>query len=127
MQRRFRETESPAVREEMTKYFTDQPCPSCHGTRLGTSARHVFIADRNLPEITGLSIIDCLEFFQQLNLQGHKGEIADKIVKEISSRLQFLVNVGLNYLSLDRSSDTLSGGEASASAWPARSVPGWWG
>lgn len=112
MQRRFRETESPAVREEMTKYFTDQPCPSCHGTRLGTSARHVFIADRNLPEITGLSIIDCLEFFQQLNLQGHKGEIADKIVKEISSRLQFLVNVGLNYLSLDRSSDTLSGGEA---------------
>ena len=112
MQRRFRETESPAVREEMTKYFTDQPCPSCHGTRLGTSARHVFIAERSLPEITNLSIIDCLEFFQQLNLQGHKGEIADKIVKEISSRLQFLVNVGLNYLSLDRSSDTLSGGEA---------------
>ena len=112
MQRRFRETESPAVREEMTKYFTDQPCPACHGTRLGASARHVFIADRSLPEITSLSIIDCLAFFEQLSLQGHKGEIADKIVKEISSRLQFLVNVGLNYLSLDRSSDTLSGGEA---------------
>jgi len=112
MQRRFRETESPAVREEMTKYFTDQACPSCHGTRLGLGARSVFIADRSLPEITHLSIFDCLDFFNTIELEGYKGEIAEKIVKEISSRLQFLVNVGLNYLSLDRSSDTLSGGEA---------------
>jgi len=112
MQRRFRETESAAVRDEMIKYFTDQACPSCNGQRLNKGARHVFISDRSLPSITHLSIYDCLEFFQSLNLEGNKGEIADKIVKEISSRLQFLVNVGLNYLSLDRSSDTLSGGEA---------------
>ncbi len=112
MQRRFRETESSAVRDEMIKYFTDQTCPSCNGQRLNKGARHVFISEQSLPTITHLSIYDCLAFFQSLNLQGNKGEIADKIVKEISSRLQFLVNVGLNYLSLDRSSDTLSGGEA---------------
>lgn len=112
MQRRFRETESSAVREEMAKYFTDQPCPSCKGTRLNEGARNVFIADRPLPQITQLSIFDCLGFFQSLKLEGNKGEIAEKIVKEISSRLQFLVNVGLNYLSLNRTSDTLSGGEA---------------
>jgi len=112
MQRRFRETESPAVREEMTKYFTDQVCPDCKGTRLNEGSRHVFVAEQTLPKITNLSIYDCLEFFKTLELEGHKGEIAEKIVKEISSRLQFLVNVGLNYLSLDRGSDTLSGGEA---------------
>jgi len=112
MQRRFRDTESSAVRDEMVKYFTDQACPSCNGQRLNKGARHVFISDQSLPNITHLSIFDCLHFFQSLKLQGNKGEIADKIIKEISSRLQFLVNVGLNYLSLDRGSDTLSGGEA---------------
>lgn len=112
MQRRFRETESSAVRDEMVKYFTDQACPDCQGQRLNTGARHVFVSNRSLPQITHLSIYDCLSFFKELKLEGNKGEIAEKIVKEISSRLQFLVNVGLNYLSLDRSSDTLSGGEA---------------
>ncbi len=112
MQRRFRETESSAVREEMTKYFTDQPCPSCSGTRLNQGARHVYVGERTLPSITSLSIYECHAFFESLELEGHKGEIAEKIIKEISARLQFLVNVGLNYLSLDRSSDTLSGGEA---------------
>lgn len=112
MQRRFRETESSAVRDEMIKYFTDQACPACNGARLNEGARHVFIAEQTLPEITRLSIFDCLSFFNQLQLEGNKGEIAEKIVKEISARLQFLVNVGLNYLSLNRSSDTLSGGEA---------------
>ncbi len=112
MQRRFRETESSAVRDEMVKYFTDQTCPSCDGQRLNEGARHVFVSDQSLPTITHLSIVDCLTFFQSLQLQGNKAEIAEKIVKEICSRLQFLVNVGLNYLSLDRSSDTLSGGEA---------------
>lgn len=112
MQRRFKETESSAVRDEMTKYFTDRACPSCDGRRLNKGARNVFISNQTLPEITHLSILNCLNFFQSLELEGNKGEIAEKIVKEISSRLQFLVNVGLNYLSLDRSSDSLSGGEA---------------
>jgi excinuclease ABC subunit A len=112
MQRRYRETESTAVREEMSKYFAKQVCPGCSGTRLNKSARHVFIADRTLPEITAMSIAQCHNFFTQLNLPGNKGEIADKVVKEIASRLKFLVNVGLNYLSLNRSSDSLSGGEA---------------
>ncbi len=112
MQRRFRETESSAVRDEMVKYFTDQACPGCNGERLNKGARHVFIKQQTLPQVTHLSIYDCLDFFKSLKLAGNKGEIAEKIVKEISARLQFLVNVGLNYLSLDRSSDTLSGGEA---------------
>ena len=112
MQRRFRETDSSAVRDEMLKYFTDQTCPSCSGQRLNKGARHVFIGSHSLPQITHLSIFDCLAYFQSLELEGNKGEIAEKIVKEIATRLQFLVNVGLNYLSLDRSSDTLSGGEA---------------
>ncbi|VAW62229.1 Excinuclease ABC subunit A [hydrothermal vent metagenome] len=112
MQRRFCETESSAVRDEMSKFFTDQTCPDCNGSRLNAAARHVFVNRHSLPEITHLSIFDCLAFFKSLQLEGNKGEIAEKIVKEIASRLQFLVNVGLNYLSLDRSSDTLSGGEA---------------
>ncbi|MCW9013094.1 MAG: excinuclease ABC subunit UvrA [Gammaproteobacteria bacterium] len=112
MQRRYRETESSAVREEMAKYFADQHCPSCEGARLNKSARHVFVADKTLPLITDLPISECHAFFERLSLPGNKGEIAEKIVKEISSRLRFLVNVGLNYLSLNRSSDTLSGGEA---------------
>ncbi len=112
MQRRFRETESNAVRDEMLKYFTDRACPSCQGTRLNQGARHVFVDNCTLPEVTRMSIADCLTFFNSLKLEGHKGEIAEKIIKEIGARLQFLVNVGLNYLSLERSSDTLSGGEA---------------
>jgi len=112
MRRRFRETESSAVRDEMAKFFTDQTCPDCGGSRLNVGASHVFISDHSLPKVTHLSIFDCLSFFKELQLEGNKGEIAEKIVKEIASRLQFLVNVGLNYLSLDRSSDTLSGGEA---------------
>lgn len=112
MQRRFHETDSTAVRDEMVKYFTDQACPACNGERLNEGARHVFVAEQTLPEITNLSIFDCLDFFKTMQLDGNKGEIAEKIVKEISARLQFLVNVGLNYLSLNRSSDTLSGGEA---------------
>ena len=112
MQRRYRETESSAVREEMSKYFAQQACPHCEGTRLNLSARHVFVSDKALPDIVALPVSSCHEFFEQLRLPGNKGEIAEKIVKEISARLQFLVNVGLNYLSLERSSDTLSGGEA---------------
>ncbi len=112
MQRRYHETESSAVRDEMNKYFVKADCPSCNGARLNTAARHVFIDNKNLPEIVSLPIADGLEFFKQLSLQGNKAEIAEKVVKEISARMQFLVNVGLNYLSLHRSSDTLSGGEA---------------
>ncbi|MCW8956200.1 MAG: excinuclease ABC subunit UvrA, partial [Gammaproteobacteria bacterium] len=112
MQRRYRETESSAVREEMSKFFAQQPCPHCEGTRLNRSARHVFVADKTLPTIVAMPVSSCHEFFQQLSLPGNKGEIAEKIIKEISARLQFLVNVGLNYLSMNRSSDTLSGGEA---------------
>jgi len=112
MQRRYRETESSAVREEMSKYFGKQHCPSCEGTRLNKSSRNVYISDKTLPSITAMSIADCFNFFSQLKLAGNKGEIAEKIVSEISARLNFLINVGLNYLSLNRSSDTLSGGEA---------------
>ena len=112
MERRYRETESSVVRDELAKYMSLQACPSCHGTRLNTAARHVFIADATLPQITALPIQQAYESFQTLDLKGKRGEIADKINKEISARLKFLVNVGLDYLSLDRSSDTLSGGES---------------
>ena len=112
MQRRFHETDSTAVREELLKYFSNKACPSCDGTRLNRGARHVFVANKSLPQITALPIAGCLQFFETLSLPGKRGEIADKIVREISARLRFLVNVGLNYLSLDRSADTLSGGEA---------------
>lgn len=112
MERRYRETESTAVRDELAKYMSLQACPACEGTRLTTAARHVFIADKTLPEITALPILQAYEFFEQLNLKGKRGEIAEKINKEISARLNFLVNVGLDYLTLERSSDTLSGGES---------------
>jgi len=112
MERRYRETESNAVREELSKYLASQPCPSCHGTRLRTEARHVFIGKTNLPQVVELAIGDCLAFFQQLQLTGQKAKIAEKVLKEIQDRLQFLVNVGLNYLNLSRSAETLSGGEA---------------
>ncbi len=112
MVRRYRETESTAVREELTKYLAHQHCPECSGTRLNQAARHVFVDERTLPELTELPIEHAKTFFKQLDLPGRRGEIATKIVKEINDRLSFLVNVGLEYLTLSRSADTLSGGEA---------------
>ncbi|MFO1422155.1 MAG: excinuclease ABC subunit UvrA [Candidatus Competibacteraceae bacterium] len=112
MERRYRETESNLVRDELAKYLSSQPCPSCQGARLTRSARNVFVAGRSVPEIVALPIGAAREFFAQLSLPGRRGEIAVKIVKEIGERLNFLVNVGLDYLSLERSADTLSGGEA---------------
>ncbi len=111
-QRRYRETDSSAMREYLAKYMNRKPCSSCGGSRLQEASRHVYINDVNLPYISSLSIAEALSFFQQLTLQGQKAEIADKILKEILERLGFLVNVGLNYLSLERSAETLSGGEA---------------
>ena len=112
MKRRYRETDSNVVREELSKYLTDSACETCHGHRLNRSARHVFVEDVTLPEIVNQSIGDALAFFNQLDIHGAKGKIADKITKEIRERLSFLVNVGLDYLSLSRSAETLSGGEA---------------
>jgi len=112
MVRRYRETESTAVREELTKYLAHQHCPECSGTRLNQAARHVFVDERTLPELTELPIEHAKTFFEELDLPGRRGEIATKIVKEINDRLSFLVNVGLEYLTLSRSADTLSGGEA---------------
>ena len=112
LERRYRETESSAVREELSRFLNSQPCPDCDGTRLNRSARNVFIQERSIPEITGLSVGDAVAFFKQLSLDGWRAAIADKIVKEIGDRLGFLSDVGLDYLSLDRSADTLSGGEA---------------
>jgi len=112
MERRYRETESSLVREELAKFMSVHACPECQGTRLNEAARHVFIEDKTLAELTAMPIQQSFEFFDALKLSGHRGEIADKINREISSRLNFLVNVGLDYLTLDRSSDTLSGGES---------------
>ena len=112
MQRRYRETESNVVREELAKYLGDKPCPECSGTRLNLSARNVFVGDKDLPFITALPIAKALTFFASLTLRGQRGKIAGKILNEISQRLSFLVDVGLDYLSLDRSAETLSGGEA---------------
>src|SRR5262245_21916665 len=112
MQRRYSETESSAVREELMKYQSAQVCASCGGTRLNAAARNVFVQDKPLPEIANLSVMAALEFFATLRLKGWRGEIAEKIVNEIHNRLKFLADVGLGYLSLDRSADTLSGGEA---------------
>lgn len=112
MERRFRETESNTVREELSKYMSNQFCSACSGTRLRLEARNVFIEGTTLPEVAEKSIAECLSFFSNLELVGQRAAIADKILKEIKDRLAFLVNVGLNYLSLSRSADTLSGGEA---------------
>jgi len=112
MERRYRDTESNAVREELSRYISTHACPSCKGARLNIAARHVFVTEFNLPQLTALSIGNALEFFHALSLPGKKGEIADKVVKEITQRLEFLVNVGLDYLTLERSAETLSGGEA---------------
>jgi excinuclease ABC subunit A len=112
MQRRYTETQSQAVREELMKYQSTQTCKTCGGTRLNAAARNVFVQERPLNDIAALSVTSALEFFNTLNVKGWRGEIADKIVKEIGARLKFLADVGLGYLSLDRSADTLSGGEA---------------
>jgi len=112
LERRSRETESNSVRQELATYLRTQPCPDCRGTRLRREARHVWVGDKTLPAVTRLPIGDAAEYFATLTLTGRRGEIADKILKEICQRLQFLVNVGLDYLTLDRSADTLSGGEA---------------
>ncbi|EGQ8648894.1 MULTISPECIES: excinuclease ABC subunit UvrA [Vibrio] len=112
LERRYRDTESNSVREELAKYISNKPCSSCDGTRLKIEARNVFINDTALPKIVELSIADALTFFQELKLEGQRAQIAEKVMKEINDRLQFLVNVGLNYLNLSRSAETLSGGEA---------------
>ena len=112
MERRYRETDSNMVREELAKYLSQKPCPECHGTRLNRSARHVYVAGKTLPEVSAMAVGRAGEFFGALTLPGRRGEIASKILNEIGERLNFLVNVGLDYLSLDRSADTLSGGEA---------------
>ncbi len=112
LERRYRETDSVVVREELAKYLNAKPCPSCDGTRLKLEARHVKVADKAIYELSALPLKAGLAFFAALVLPGHKQAIAEKIVNEIVSRLRFLVNVGLDYLSLDRSADTLSGGEA---------------
>ena len=112
MERRYRETDSNVVREELAKYLSQQPCPDCHGTRLNHSARHVYVANMSLPEVSAMAVGRAREFVSTLTLPGRRGEIATKILSEIGARLTFLVNVGLDYLSLDRSADTLSGGEA---------------
>jgi excinuclease ABC subunit A len=112
MERRYRETESNLVREELSRFLGSQPCPECEGTRLNRAARHVRVVGRGIADLTALAIGDSLSFFETLTLPGRRGEIAVQIVKEVKLRLQFLVNVGLDYLTLDRSADTLSGGEA---------------
>ncbi len=112
MERRYRETESSLVREELAKFMSVQACPECNGTRLNEAARHVFVKDKTLADLTAMPIQRSFEFFDTLKLSGFRGEIAEKINREISSRLNFLVNVGLDYLTLDRGSDTLSGGES---------------
>ena len=112
MERRYKETESNTVREELAKYMSHQHCATCSGSRLRLEARNVFIAETNLPAIANMSIEEAFAFFRDLKLSGQRATIADKILKEIMDRLNFLVNVGLNYLSLERSADTLSGGEA---------------
>ena len=116
MERRYRDTDSSVVREDLARYRSVQPCPSCHGTRLRQEARHVLIGEgehkRAIYEISHATLGEAQRYFEQLTLQGAKAEIADKVVREIASRLKFLNDVGLNYLSLERSAETLSGGEA---------------
>ena len=111
MRRRYRETESNVVREELSKYISHQPCEECAGSRLTTAARNVFVDEQRIHDITRLPVGKARDFFSSLNLSGRRGEIASKILKEINERLSFLVNVGLAYLSLERSAETLSGGE----------------
>ncbi|MGA7982831.1 MAG: excinuclease ABC subunit UvrA [Chromatiaceae bacterium] len=112
MERRYRETESTTVREELARYISHQPCPTCSGSRLNEAARHVFVGERNLPAVAALPIGDALRFFEELRLPGKRGDIGTKVIQEVAQRLRFLVDVGLDYLTLERSAETLSGGEA---------------
>ncbi len=112
LERRYRETESSTVREELGKYRGTRRCPECSGGRLNSTARHVHVAGTTLPEVTRLSVADAMQHYNQLQVSGWRGEIAVRIVKEVADRLRFLVDVGLDYLTLDRSAETLSGGEA---------------
>ena len=112
MERRYRETESNMVREELARYLGSKPCPECNGSRLNTAARHTYVDDTTLPEITAMPIATASAFFDGLELEGFRAEVAEKIIKEVGLRLSFLNNVGLEYLTLDRSAHTLSGGEA---------------
>jgi excinuclease ABC subunit A len=112
LERRFRETESPAVREELSRFLNSQPCPECGGTRLNRAARNIFITGLSLPDVSNMSVGHAREFFAKLTLEGWRATIAVRIVKEINERLGFLSDVGLDYLSLNRSAETLSGGEA---------------
>ncbi|MEZ5493353.1 MAG: excinuclease ABC subunit UvrA [Pseudomonadales bacterium] len=112
MERRYRETESNSVREDLAKYISNQSCPDCGGTRLRKESRHVYVDNHTLSELTELPVGEGFRYFSQLELQGRQGKIAEKILKEIQERLRFLVDVGLNYLTLNRSAETLSGGEA---------------
>ncbi|PKM07956.1 MAG: excinuclease ABC subunit UvrA [Gammaproteobacteria bacterium HGW-Gammaproteobacteria-4] len=112
LERRYKETDSALVREELGKFISTRPCPDCQGTRLNRSARSVQVAQRSLPELTALPVSEALAFFGSLTLPGWRGEIAARIVKELTERLRFLVDVGLDYLTLERTADTLSGGEA---------------
>ncbi|MCF8178360.1 MAG: excinuclease ABC subunit UvrA, partial [Sulfuritalea sp.] len=112
LERRYRETESAMVREELSKYLNNKPCPECLGMRLRREARHVFVGGKNISDISRLSLINSRDFFNLLQLTGQKAQVGEKILKEITARLSFLINVGLDYLSLDRSAETLSGGEA---------------
>ena len=112
LERRYRETDSQMVREELAKYLNSRPCPECAGARLRREARHVLIGGQTITQLSRLSLIECRDFFNLLQMTGHRAQVAEKIVKEVTSRLSFLINVGLDYLSLDRSAETLSGGEA---------------
>ena len=112
MERRYRDTESSSVREDLSRYIAMRPCPECHGSRLRKESRHVYVDGHTLPELSRLPIGDAYALFSQMTLPGRKGEIAARILTEICARLEFLVNVGLDYLTLERSADTLSGGEA---------------
>ena len=112
MERRYRETESGTVREELARYLSHQPCPGCGGSRLNEAARHVFLDRHNLPDVARMPVGESLRFFEELDLPGKRGAIGSKVTKEIAARLRFLVDVGLDYLTLERSAETLSGGEA---------------
>ncbi len=112
LERRYRETESERLREELLRFISTRPCPSCEGGRLREEARHVFVGEANLPQLSALPVDEALSHFDALRLSGHRGEIAEKILQEIRSRLRFLADVGLGYLSLSRRAESLSGGEA---------------
>src|SRR5690606_10617285 len=112
LERRYRDTESNSVREDLVKYLSTQPCPECEGSRLRLEARNVFIDERPLHQITSLPVQEAFDYYNRLTFTGRKAGIADKVLKELRERFGFLVDVGLNYLTLNRSAETLSGGEA---------------